>query len=337
MQRALGFRVGLLAACVVLAPLLCSRAAAQEALEYEGETEAEGTGHPPLRDGRARTLAKHVFIPSELVSDPFSATFVRVRTAGGYATTTGPGISLTTGEFVGNADYNQASLNQGVELQIAPARWIALRAGGTAIAYAGVDATSVLAIGATVELGVSAGLTLTLPGTKSFRPGIVFDIQHGPAYDLSFLQPLRTALREQRIVRSAVVDSGDTTRLWPGVSAAFALTRALGLVLAAHYIANSGDDVGLFGQNNDDFSLAGTVDFDLKAFTPIPMGFTGAFRFIHPWEGDDDPVKEGNLGVYYTGRSDLVLGVTGGFRDFPQTRFFSTTAVMGEFTMRYYW
>jgi hypothetical protein len=164
----------------------------------------------------------------------------------------------------------------------------------------------------------------------------VFDVDPTPAYGLTLLESLRESIRTGQLVRSNVIETGTNTTYRPGLSAALALDRAVGLVFDARYIAQSGDAIGA-GLDDSGYSLGLAVDFDLDALTPIPIGFASAFRWVDQWSGDATANKQLDLGVYYTGRSDLVLGLNGTFRAFDQLRSFDTNVWGGQLTMRYYW
>jgi hypothetical protein len=283
-----------------------------------------------------RELRHHVFIPSQLVTDPFATTYFRSTTGAGFASSTGPGFSVTGELTGGDRDYSQAVLSQAFELQVAPWPWLALRVGGTAVVYSGVDVTSVIALGATAQTGVTAGLTLTPPKATWFRPAIVFDVDPTPAYAVTLLEGLQASIEAGRIVRSTAFESGTSTTFRPGLSGAFALDRALGLVLDVRYIAQSGDALGA-AIDDDAYSLGIALDLDLRARTPIPIGFASAFRWIDRWSGDATANKELDLGVFYTGQRQLVLGLIGTFRAFLQRPVFDTTVWGAILTMRYYW
>jgi hypothetical protein len=290
----------------------------------------------PSPEARRRELRRHLFIPSEIVVDPFATTYVRARAGAGHASVTGPSFN-SQGQLEGTEeDYSQAAIQQTLELQIAPTEWLAVRASGDATIYSGIDASSVIATGAVVQLGFDGGVTFTLPGSDWFRPGLVFEINHGPAYALTVLEALQTSIEENRIATGDALDSGDVTTLRPGVSAAFALDRALGLVISAQYVSEIGDDIA-FARDDDSYSLAGAVDFDFNARTFVPVGLQAAIRWIDGWTGSQESDVQVDGGVYYTGRDDLVLGLTLGVRHFPQAGEFDTTAVLGSFELRYYW
>jgi hypothetical protein len=290
----------------------------------------------PSREARRRELRHHLFIPSDLVIDPFSTTYVRMRAGAGHASATGPDFN-PQGEPEGTRDYSQAAVQQTLELQIAPLEWFALRVSGDAFIFSGIDAPSVIATGAVVQLGFAGGVTFTLPGTDWLRPGLVFDITHGPAYALTVLEALEVSIAESRIATGDALESGDITTLRPGVSAAVALDRALGLVIAAQYVSEIGeDDIG-FSREDDAYSLGAALDFDFHARSAVPVGLLAALRWVDGWTGSEDADVQVDGGVFYTGRDDLVLGATLGVRDFPQAGGFDTTAVLGSFELRYYW
>src|SRR5215470_15702823 len=82
-----------LVAVVVLAASLAGRA--NPASADQNETPAMSSG---------RVLFDHLFLPSDLVRDPFTATYFDIRTTWGYATGSGPLFDVN-GQTLGGHDY----------------------------------------------------------------------------------------------------------------------------------------------------------------------------------------------------------------------------------------
>src|SRR5262245_59717511 len=118
----------------VFAWLLCSitgNPAAAQSTEEEEEQWSNDRGWSIGSTKRGRELGRHLFIPSDLVIDPFATTYFRSTTGAGFADSTGPNFSLSGLTVSGERDFSQAVLSQAFQLQVAPWPWLAVRLGGT--------------------------------------------------------------------------------------------------------------------------------------------------------------------------------------------------------------
>jgi hypothetical protein len=319
---------------LIVASLLHGGARAQPP-HYEHPQRAKRAAKPHAED-EPRRLDEHLFIPSLLIVDPFATTYLSATTTGTWSVSRGPGygaLGLTSTE----RDYPHGGLAQTFEAQIAPLSWLALRASGEGLVNSGMDSVTVLAVNPALDYAFGGGVTLSLPAAGPFRAALVFDAGRGPPRDVTLVDGLLDGLADGTLLflDRSMLDTGRVTTLEPGVSFAFALHRALGLVGNLHYVAETGATADLGGQR-DAYALGAALDFDLRAISPVPLGLAASFRLLDRWLDGVGPNREFNMGLYYVPRPSTVLGLTGGLRDYPQTREVRTTSRTALLSLRYY-
>lgn len=268
-------------------------------------TMARGDAYPAVdRDRGGRTVNGHVFVPMRLVEWSFVAT--------SFGTTTSAGIAnlLTPNE----RDANLAAFRQSFSLEIAATRWLGFELGGGAFLLAGVNAPAALNVGAALAYGGRIGVVARL-----FRSRTVY---------LSARIGGR-ALRTEGIVPRRLVESVDTPELAsPLISGRFLrLTGAVELALAPAAWLGIQSSVAVFGQRVDSegrgdgtfgmhASLGVAIDF---APFRVPFSVLVAGRFTHmavpevqvlALEPVGRPQGALELGIFYSGRDDLVLGLS---------------------------
>jgi hypothetical protein len=134
-----------------------------------------------------------------------------------------------------------------------------------------------------------------------------------------------------------LVTRADGLPVRAGVAAAIAPLAPLGFQLSARYerAFRMGGDLS----RQEAFVGGGAVDFDLRAISPVPIGFVGAYQVAVPFGSEDrsDFWHYLNAGIYYTGRRELALGIEGSARRFPQRSSVNSEGLVGNVVIRYYW
>jgi hypothetical protein len=302
----------------------------------------EATGRATAGDAAAdarprRVVGGHAFIVSPLVSAPLATTYVSTRTIIGVAEGEGDVFNPLV-EDIGNADYDLATMSEQIDLQIAPTSWLAFRAGIGGSVFGALNAEAALALGATVRYAPSFGVAASVPFGDRLRAGVSLDYAFSNRTNLNIVRPIADSIEAERLITKSLIVDDRVSIFVPGVNAALALGRAVGVVASAQYRREEGGDdlPGLSPKNAIGGGLA--IDVDLAAVTPAPVGLLLAYRLTEPL-GEEDVVRtqELDFGVYYTGRPELELGIELGLRRFPLIEDVPADAALSALVLRYHW
>jgi hypothetical protein len=270
-----------------------------------------------------RTLAGHSFIASSLVSDPFVGTYIRTITGGGRALDLQVPVYNLDGDQIASLGGNIAYFLLGLGYQQQLAKWVALRVSVSGSARLGTNHISLLAEGATAVYGGTFGATFRLIEKRRFYFSATAEARSNSLYGVS---PLTFA---QKVIESGGVDSttqllssGDNWRLVGGLRAAYAFAPWVGLTglveygPAKRFFANEEGE-----RNTRQLTMGGLASVDLRPGTGVPIGFTGSVRYQSEGDqGDDLASRQAilGLGVFYTGRRDLSLGLEASYQRLNQ-------------------
>jgi hypothetical protein len=335
MQKVSTWPLRIIALGVAAAAWPYGEAVAEEAAPTPEQVSAAPPAQAEAASG-PRELADHVFTPSELLVEPFTATRFRITTGFGGVRSSSVDVDLSGRELGTKRDYNQGAFLQSFEQQVALLPWLALRANGTATVYSGLTTQSVLVLGSAVQLGVGGGLTAGYTVAPSIRLAVIADVQYSPAEDIDVLNAVTTSIQQREVSSSALLTTTHSTPLRAGLAGAFALAPSLGLTANARYEHTFGDQSALTRQ--DSFMGAAALDLDLRRLTPVPLGLLAAYQVIVPFNtGRDELWQYVNGGLFYTGRDQLVLGLEMGLRRFPQRSRITSDGLTAQVVCRYYW
>jgi hypothetical protein len=280
-----------------------------------------------------RELGGHLFILSPLARNPFATTdFVNgVSLGDGRA----EGILYdATGGTIGSRDYSLWTLQESVEFQYAPLSWLAVRVGGAGLVFVGGSAVSALALGAATRYQPTAGLTMSTTFGERLRAGVVFDYAYSRNGDVNVVRPIADSIEQGRIVTSNIFVNHSVHVFQPGLSAALALHRSLGLVGTLLYQGQRGGDPP---DGRHAIIGAGALDFDLNPLLAWPVGFLAAYRATAPIDSDARLSQSLDLGIYYTGRREFQLGLDVGGRRFEMRAGSHADAGTATLETRYFW
>jgi hypothetical protein len=290
----------------------------------------------PRVEEQGRLLGGHLFIPSELVVDPFVETNFRSVTGAAYLRSDAPVISLTGEEQAGRQSFTQAGYSQRFELQLKLLPFLAIRGNASALVYSGVTGRSFLTLGSAVQYAAGGGVTI---GQRfgQLQVALVGDAAFEPTYSVNVGTAIAASLRAGRVDTGALVIQQRSVPLRAGASAAWAPLPALGLQLMGRYEHAFREQSPL--QSRDALVGAAAADLDFLSFTPLPLGLLIAYQITAPF-GESDRTDLSHYfdgGLFYTGRRDLVLGIEGSVRRFPQRARVDSDAVLASVVVRYYW
>lgn len=283
-----------------------------------------------------RTLGEHEFIQSRLVRDPFTATFVAFTVAHGYAWTTGPRLDVL-GRSFGERDYELGAIIQSVEAGVRFADWFSLRLAGATTVFTGLGGEAVLVVGSTALFTGLAGVTFGLPVGERSRLALTFDATWKPQWDVLVAAAVERAVRESAVGSQGLLVRSNDLFLVPGLAGAFGFNRTFGAGFSLQYVHTRRDVVNGDVEHVGAFAAGLQLNADLAPATSIPIAFVGSYRVAVPFEDGEETDHEVGLGLFYSGRPELVLGLDASVRWFELRQVFDTTALFVTATLRYYW
>lgn len=254
-----------------------------------------------------RTLGQHTFLPSAMLGDPFTGTYVRNITGGGSA------IGLQVPKFnlsdsiLEYRDADISFLTVGMEYQQSVNNWLALRVGFTGGARLGTSVTALLAEGVTAQAGATLGATAKLLRTDRFILSATADVLPGMSYQISILDFVQDVVANGLDSNSSLVSSSSPYRYRFGGHAAYSVAPWLGLQATG--------TVGPIRTTTDEtdteirLGAGASMDFDP---TGPPIGVLLGYLYTDPSGGGADVTGDAgiaNLGIFYTGHKRLVIGL----------------------------
>jgi hypothetical protein len=290
-----------------------------------------------------RELGGHVFIPTELVASPFPVTSFRVALLYGSGSAQGPTYDLD-GNVVGTRDYTYAAWGQTFGYEQRLWEWLSLDVGLLTNLYTGLDRPSALVVGAEVGVGAWAGAR----AARQLGPvqvAATFQATWAPRVGLLVANAVLTAIQNSPPSLDGVsaYSKQNGWTLIPGVSAAWSPWRPLGIQASVDYQWLSQDTTGGGSVTGSAIDAAVAIDFDFGKISPVPVGVIAAYRYTDPLETqvDSTAAQSASLGIHYTGRPDLALGLDVMWRRFslrPESVFdLESDAAIVDLGVEYFW
>ena len=270
---------------------------------------AEEPAPEPLR----RQLGEHVFIPRLEIYNPFTTTDVASTSGFGYGTGGGPTFNLQ-GTPISLADYQIVAYSQSFSGQWGIADWWALRLLVNGTLYTGANGSALAGIGVNGVVRGGAGTTFSWHVAPTLRLGVLLDVTFGPSIGISILEAIQQSIAAGSTVTP--VHSTSSTVITPTLSVAWSFARGFGLTVNGSYshatITANEDSVGA-----DQLQIQGALDLDLKELGSIPMGF--GLNASSAYSVGDQKFRRYvyGLGIFYTGRKELTLGLELALRRAP--------------------
>jgi hypothetical protein len=296
-----------------------------------------------------RMLDDHLFIPSALVRDPFTATYFQSTIGFGYATATGPAFEVA-GNVIGGGDYKFATTLQGFEIQLKLYDWWAIRIASQGVLFTAIDSTSAINAGVSARIQPAGGTTVSFPLCPRVRLGGTFDFGYAPDINANIITGVVNSVMARNISLRHLLTDTRLTVYQVGASAAAELHRAVGVVATAAYL-HIGSDTDGVTDSVDTVSAGVAFDFDLRPLTPMPIGFVVAYKLNEATTRDSGQASQSiEGGIFYTGVGHLALGFDleerwfnlllgppgPGFLRFEQ-RTEDTQLTLAQLLMRYTW
>ena len=272
-----------------------------------------------------RVLGGHRFLPSEIIPGPFITTDFETQTGLGFSTLT-----------LSGTDYNLGVLAQFMRLQVAATDWLAVRVGIDGMALSGVNADAALAYGA------SAGYDLTAGATASWlldrlRVSGSFDLMSSQSSRFAFDDAINRSLTAGKVDVTTLLVDTKTTTLAPGAQVAYGFSPAFGGFGHLRLALTNGSG-GSDGSTN--FLVGAGLSTDLLPISRVPVGFLLGYNLEldFPQKSGAETTSNSTIsgGVFYTGRSDLALGVEGS-ASFSSTGTLRVNLFTANFGIHYFW
>jgi hypothetical protein len=292
---------------------------------------------PAKNPGTAdRTLGGHVFTPSLLVRSPFAVTSFEASLLYGAGDASGPTYDTDSGVVIGEEKYSFAAMGQTFAYDKKLYEGISAGLGAVTQLYSGIDGPSAVVVGAEIGFGAFGRLT----AGHRFGPvhaAATFDASYAPRLGIVVIDAIARAIQGSGVDAGAAFTQENAWTLRPGLAAAVALHRALGITASAdwQWIALDTDDDRSVTEAGVDLALA--ADLDLGELTSVPVAVLAAYRLTAPVGGNGvSRVIDASGGVFYTGRPALVLGLEVGFRSFS-VRALDADAAVAQIRLQYLW
>jgi hypothetical protein len=257
-----------------------------------------------------RALNSHVFQPSRLLTGPFTDTAFGMATLAGGGNIEGPRYNLA-GNQIGTRRYTLADFGQALNLDLRVTPDIALRFEVSVIAFSGTNAAGVLVAGMTAQTGATVGVTAGRNLNREMRLSFVADFGVQPQISILIANAVRSAVANRTFDDTGLLSNVKRLYGAPGLSFAWAPNPAFGLVAETRYvstrrISSEGDDARI----SQGAIVGGLLSFDLEPLLRWPFGFQAIYRADIPLGSNGIiGVDQASLGVYYTRRVRLALGL----------------------------
>jgi hypothetical protein len=295
---------------------------------------------PPASDVLARQVGPHRFLTAPGTPTPFLSTFLRVSV--GAAVVSGMEIGLYNFEdppqLIASKQTDLMYLAEDFEFQQRVGRDVAVRLLLTGSGRVGTETAALLSEGISAIAGWGAGGTVRLTERPNFRLAASLDA-FGNTLTLvsprSFVEDvLANGLSD---TTNSLVDDSSNLRVTTGLRAAWGHSQTTGSQLYADIgfqePYNEGEDTDVYWQ------AGGAVSLDMHERWKPDLGFHLSATYRSRYSRNEDLGGGGwttGLGIYYTGRSELTLGVQTFYTRLQQRTIDNEIGAFGfNFTLRY--
>ena len=258
----------------------------------------------------ARELDGHTFLPSHLVDNPFSETFVGTAIGLGGGEALGatlqpkPPAILPATQWYG---YTGIGILAGGGFRVLEC--LSMRAAIGTTAYLGNGREAALTVGTGARITGDLGLKASLPAGDSFRFAATLDATYGPVISVLIAQGLIDAINSGQITAEEFFRADDTLTWTGGLVGSWAPWSFLGLTLDGRFLVPTKTGKAAFSQ--DGVFVGAMADFDARPIWAwLPLGLNAAYTITAPVGVNGvSRLQEFGFGLYYTGRRDLGLGL----------------------------
>ncbi len=249
----------------------------------------------------------HRFIHNSVIPSPVIATFVRNSISIGQSSDLDVPVLQIGGEPIVGLEGDLLFAGMDFEYQHAVKSWIAARARFRLVARLGTELGSLLSSGVTASTGFELGWLLKVVRSERVMLSASLDVSNNNTTIvdiLGFVQDVVDSTEAELIRKTPSVRGGAGLRFAYGVSALFGITAAAS--------GGYGESIDRRADNELFWRFGGSVDFDLREGTGVPIGLVLGGVFDTFPEGGEDIASNVWIGMFrieYTGRNDLGLGL----------------------------
>jgi hypothetical protein len=302
---------------------------------------ATGATAPNTAVESSRALDGHVFTPSPLVASPFPATSFRLSLLYGSGTAVGPTYDID-GNVTGERNYTYAAWGQTFGYEQRLWDWLSLDLGLITNLYTGLDTPSALVIGA--EVGVGAWLGAHVGHRVGpVQLGGSFQAIWAPRIGILVADAIISAIDSGSLEGVSAFSEQNGVTLVPAISAAWAPWRPLGITASLEYQWISQELAEGTTQTASAIGGGLALDFDFGKLSPVDVALVVAYHVTDPLSASSDAsaFQTASLGLHYTGRTDLDLGLDLAWRKFsirPESRYdLDSNGGIVEIGVQYFW
>jgi hypothetical protein len=322
--------------CALVVGLLLSLPAAAWAQEVPPAAPAASD---PTGEGSYRELAGHLFLPSHLVTDPFSYTAMGLYWGLGQGTARGPTLNLgppPSLDFQNTRDYGYTGLGLGLLLNVRLLEWLSARMSAEASAYLGTGQRSFLVVGTNAQITAVAGLKASLPVGRHLRFAASLDANYGPVFTALIAPGIIDAINSGQISLDQFLLSNEALTWIPAIAASYAAFPFLGVTVNARLLFPDGSGNAQFASSG--YTLAAMAELDMMPLVSwMPIGLSGVYSITSPLGGRLATTQDYALGVFYTGVRALAAGIEINWRVGRLASDHVAQSTLAWLNLRYYW
>jgi hypothetical protein len=255
----------------------------------------------------APALGSHRFSPISTLKHPFIKTFVRSTLGMGQAKDVDLGTVVVGNDTLVSFRGDLLFVQLQFEYQHAVKDWIAARVELDVLGRLGTDLESLVADGVRTSLGYEFGWLLRLVRSdRLLLSGDLFLSNQGfTTVDIQgFVDDIVNGDPASLVRSSPAVRGGGGLRFGWGISRLFGLTAVSQLAYGESPLRTQ--------QNLWTYGVGVTLDFDIDAVTPVPLGISLGGRVDrYPRIGDNtkDALISSVLTIAYNGHRDFLIGI----------------------------
>jgi opacity protein-like surface antigen len=260
-----------------------------------------------------RDLGGHHFLVSHLVEDPFSVTAFGLNVALGLGEALGPRLDLSTSPptMVGSDKwYGYATLGQQFDLTVRILEYLSLHGGIVAGVRQGAGQGSAFVVGTNVQVTGLLGAKGSLALGDALRLSLSGEGAFGPQMNILLLKGLQEAKANGDSFAGVNLFNDRNAVTWNVTGgAAWAPMAWLGLLANLRYINTR--RVSIEGTEQNGLAGSLSAEFDaLPLVAWLPLGTNLAYRRTGSLGSGGLALQdEFGLGLFYTGRRNMALGL----------------------------
>jgi hypothetical protein len=279
-----------------------------------GQTGASARGEAQASRTKIPKLGNHKFVPSPIVRDPFIKTHIRNTLGIGKALDLEIPIVIIEGETVVGLRGDLLFTVLDFEYQHAVKDWLAVWGKFGVLGRLGTGVQSFLAQGITAATEFELGWMFKFMQTERTLLSGTLNLWNSNGTVINILEFVQDIVDKGELTpENELVRKRPFLRGGGGLRFAWAASDFLGVNLIGE--GAYGESVDRREKNRVYVKLGGSIDFDLKSRTVVPIGFALGYTVdTFPSGGDntiDENVQTAFLRISYTGREDFIISLDG--------------------------